>query len=134
LGLMSFAISNTCLEPLHVESAARFAVRLAENLLEHGLPADTVLNVNVPDLPYDELTGVSVTRMGRRHYQDEIIHRVDPRGRAYYWIGGAQPTHVTDTGTDFEAIEHNRVSVTPLHRDMTNHGVLAELARKGLAL
>ena len=134
LGVPSFAVSVVSLEPTHLESAARFAVQLARHVLEHGLPADTALNVNVPDLPYDQLEGVALTRMGRRHYKDEIIHRVDPRSRTYYWIGGADPSHYAEPDTDFEAIEHRRVSVTPLHRDMTNHEALVRLAQQGIAL
>ena len=134
LGIPSFAVSNVSYAPQHVESAAAFAVKLAEHLVEHGLPPDTMLNVNVPDLPYDQIQGVSVTRMGRRDYKDEIIRRVDPRGGVYYWIGGAEPSHIVEPGTDFEAIENNRISVTPLHRDMTNHGALEALRGASLAL
>ncbi len=124
LGVPSFAISNISHRPQHMESGARFAVQLARRILDHGLPPDTALNVNMPDLPYDSLAGVAVTRMGRRNYKDEIVERVDPRGGTYYWIGGAEPTHVTESGTDFEAIENKKVSVTPLHRDLTNHAAL----------
>jgi 5'-nucleotidase len=124
LGIPSFAISLVSMEPKHPQSAARFAVTLAKYILARGLPADTVLNVNVPDGPYDAIAGVSFTRMGRRNYQDEIISRVDPRGRTYYWIGGADPSHFSEPGTDFEAIDNNRISVTPLQRDITNHAAL----------
>lgn len=124
LGVPSFAVSVVSYTPTHFESAGIFAAKLAERILIDGLPADTVLNVNVPDLPYGEITGVSVTRMGRRHYQDEIIRRIDPRGNVYYWIGGAEPSHVLEAGTDFEAIERRRISITPLHRDMTNYQAL----------
>ena len=94
LGLPSFAISVTGYAPVHFASAGTYAVTLGRHLLERGLPEGTMLNVNVPDMPYAELKGVSVTRMGRRDYQDEIIRRMDPRGGVYYWIGGAQPSHV----------------------------------------
>ncbi|HOZ49538.1 MAG TPA: 5'/3'-nucleotidase SurE [Candidatus Hydrogenedentes bacterium] len=134
LGLPSFAVSCVSPKPHHAESAAQFAARLARCLLEEGLPADTVLNVNVPDLPYEQLQGVAVTRMGRRNYQDEIITRVDPRGGTYYWIGGADPTHFHEEGTDFDAIERRCVSVTPLHRDMTNYAALPPLEKAGLSL
>ncbi len=76
------------------------------------------------DVPYESRTGVAITRMGRRNYQDEIRRRADPRGGTYYWVGGAGPTHVQESGTDFEAIEKQQVSVTPLHRDLTHHAVL----------
>lgn len=134
LGIASFAISDVAYVPRHAASAARFAASLARHVLEHGLPEHTMLNVNVPDVPYEEIRGVSITRMGRRDYQDEIIRRVDPRGAAYYWIGGAAPSHIAEPGTDFEAIEHQRISVTPLHRDMTNHEALAILRDHGITL
>jgi len=100
------------------------ARQVAEKVLALGLPKDTMLNVNVPDVPVDRLRGVRVTRMGRRHYEDEIVRREDPRGRLYYWIGGNAPSHIVEPGTDFGAIEECCVSVTPLHRDVTNHAAL----------
>jgi len=124
LGVPSFAVSNVSHHPRHLDAAARFACRLARHILTYGMPEDTMLNVNLPDVPYEALTGVAITRMGRRNYQDEIVRREDPRGRTYYWIGGAEPTHVKESGTDFEAIEKQQVSVTPLHRDLTHHAVL----------
>jgi len=127
LGVPSFAVSNVSYRSDHMDSAAAFAIKLARHILEHGIPEDTMLNVNVPDLPYERLDGVAITRMGRRNYQDEIVHRTDPRGGAYYWIGGAEPTHVAESGTDFEAIEQHRISITPLHRDLTHHAVLHRL-------
>ena len=90
--------------------------------------------MNLPDVPYDSLKGVAITRMGRRNYQDEIVRRVDPRGGIYYWIGGAEPSHYLEPGTDFEAIENGLVSVTPLHRDMTNYTALPLLNAAGLSL
>ncbi len=120
----AFAISNVGYRPQYIETAAAFAGKLARYVLDCGLPEDTVLNVNVPDLPYGQLAGAAITRMGRRHYQDEIIERRDPRGQMYYWIGGPEPTHYPEEGTDFEAIEKGVISVTPLHRDLTHHAAL----------
>jgi 5'-nucleotidase len=134
LGICSFAVSDVSYSPLHMETAGRVAYSVAESLLRRRLPKDTVLNVNVPDLPYEALCGVAVTRMGKRDYQDEIVRREDPRGGAYYWIGGAEPSHVEEEGTDFEAIEHGKVSVTPLHRDVTNYGALGTLNEWELSL
>jgi 5'-nucleotidase len=132
LGIKSFAVSDVRYKPSNVETAARFAARLAERLLKEGLPRHTMLNVNVPDVPYEELKGVAVTRMGRRDYQDVIVKRTDPRGGAYYWIGGAEPSHEMEEGTDFEAIADGKVSVTPLHRDLTNYGAIEALRQYGL--
>ncbi|MDX9975632.1 MAG: 5'/3'-nucleotidase SurE [FCB group bacterium] len=132
LGIKSVAVSDVRYKPAHVETAARYAARLAEKLLAEGLPRNTMLNVNVPDVPYEELKGVAVTRMGRRDYQDVIVKRMDPRGGAYYWIGGAEPSHEMEEGTDFEAIAEGKVSITPLHRDLTNYGAIQALKDYGL--
>jgi len=134
LGIPSFAISDVGYAPKHAETAATFAAKLALCLLECGMPADTVLNVNVPDVTYEEVAGVSITRMGRRHYHDEIIRREDPRGGVYYWIGGAEPSHVVEEGTDFEAIENTRISITPLGRNLTNDAAIGILRNAGIKL
>ena len=124
LGIPSIAFSDVSYKPQHFDTAGAVAARVARYVLAHGLPPDTVLSVNVPDVPYEALRGVSITRMGRRTYQDEIVRREDPRGNVYYWIGGAEPTHISEEGTDFEAIDNLEVSITPLHRDITNHAVM----------
>jgi 5'-nucleotidase len=128
LGLPSIAVSDVSYDPVHMETAGVWAARVAARVLREGLPRDVMLNVNVPDLPADAVQGAVVTRMGRRNYQDEIVCRMDPRGKAYYWIGGSAPTHETEEGTDFEAIEAGKVSVTPLRRDLTDHNALRALA------
>ncbi len=127
LGLPAFSISNASYQPQFWEPAGRVAARVAAHILAKGLPPHVMLNVNVPDCPDEEITGLSVTRMGRRNYQDEIIERKDPRGGRYFWIGGALPDHYAEEGTDFAAVELKRVSVTPLCRDITAHGYLDEL-------
>jgi 5'-nucleotidase len=134
LGVPSIALSVVSFRPSHMETAAGFAGRIALHVLENGMPPDTMLNVNVPDLAYDALAGVAVTRMGRRNYQDEIVERRDPRGQAYYWIGGAEPSHYPEAGTDFEAIDQSKISVTPLHRDLTNHAALNHFLEPRLTL
>ncbi len=134
LGIPSFAVSDVSYEPTCLASSATFAEKLARSILADGLPKDTVLNVNVPDVPYDQIKGVAVTRMGRRDYQDEILTRHDPRGGTYYWIGGGEPAHVKDPGTDFEAIENDAISVTPLHRDLTNYAAVEELGTRDFGL
>ena len=131
LGIPSFAVSDVSYKPEHAETAAMFAVKLARRVITQGMPVDTVLNVNVPDVTSEEVTGVSITCMGRRNYQDEIIRREDPRGRMYYWIGGAEPSHIAEKGTDFEAIENRRISVTPLGRDLTNYAAMDVLRNAG---
>ncbi|MFP4173163.1 MAG: 5'/3'-nucleotidase SurE [Candidatus Hydrogenedentota bacterium] len=120
-GVPSLAISDVAYVPKHLKTAGQVAEKLAELVLREGLPLETLLNVNVPDLPYKKLRGIVFTRMGRRHYEDEIISRKDPRGNPYYWIGGSAPGNVAESGTDFEAVDNMSVSITPLQRDLTDH-------------
>jgi 5'-nucleotidase len=127
LGLPGIAFSDVSYAPRHLETSALVATRVAAHVLAHPLPVDTALSVNVPDVPYGALQGMQMTRMGRRNYQDEIIRREDPRGGVYYWIGGAEPDHFSEPGTDFQAIEAGCVSITPLHRDLTHHAALGYL-------
>jgi len=108
---------------------AKFAAGLAKRVLESGLPADTLLNVNFPAADWGKIEGVSITRLGRRVYQDELVRRKDPRGRNYYWIGGHPPTGVPDHGTDIWAVENNLISITPLALDLTSHRMIEELKR-----
>ena len=107
--------------------AARFASTLAETVLTRGLPQGVLLSVNVPPLPAEQIAGVLVTQMGLRIYRDELVRRLDPRGRPYYWIGGPEPTGVEEEGTDIWAVAHGYVSVTPLQLDLTAHGLLTQL-------
>jgi 5'-nucleotidase len=98
------------------DQAAAFAARLAPIVFARGLPRDVLLNVNVPVGP---IKGAQITRMGERVYNDQLVARVDPRGRPYYWIGGAAPTGIPDDGTDVGAISHGYISITPIQLDMT---------------
>ncbi|MEO8083196.1 MAG: 5'/3'-nucleotidase SurE [Ardenticatenales bacterium] len=107
--------------------AAAIAARIAERVLTHGLPPKTLLNVNVPGLPADDIQGIAITRQGLRVYRDALITRADPRGRPYHWIGGDAPTGVPEDGTDVGALAAGWVSVTPLQLDMTAHGFLGAL-------
>ena len=134
LGIPSIAVSDVSYRPEFMATAARVGAQVARYVLEHGLPEDTTLNVNVPDRPFEKLQGIAVTRMGRRDYHDEIVRREDPRGGIYYWIGGDEPSHIMESGTDFEAIEQGKVSVTPLHRDMTHHAVMHRFYEPAITL
>jgi len=107
--------------------AARLARKVVAAVLEHGLTKDTLLNVNVPYLPDDQIRGIKITRQGLRVYRDLLVSRQDPRGRPYYWIGGEAPTGVPDLGTDFGALAEDCVSITPLHLDLTSHNTLEAL-------
>lgn len=123
-GWPGIAVSLDDGEPRHWRTAATVAAEITRIVLEHGLPANTLLNVNVPNLPRDELKGYRATRLGHRVYRDILLERTDPRGIPYYWIGGDPPTGILEEGTDIEALNHGYVSVTPLHMDMTQHRFL----------
>ena len=107
--------------------AADFTARLARTMIERGLPRDTLLNVNVPELPASELRGYLVTRQGKRRYGDAIVEHLDPRGRKYYWIGGEDLGFVPAEGTDCTAVAGGYISITPLHLDLTNYASIAAI-------
>lgn len=104
---------------LDYSTAARVGRIVAENVIREGLDANTLLNINVPYLLYDQLKGFSITRQGLRIYRDELVRRLDPRGKPYYWIGGDLPTGVPEKDTDFGALKDGYVSITPLGLDLT---------------
>lgn len=112
----------------HFETAARVAVELLERIKSHPLPSDTILNVNVPDLPWEELGGMEATRLGHRHKSEPVIKSSDPRGRPIYWVGPAGGEQDAGPGTDFHAVRSSRVSVTPLKVDLTRHDLVADVA------
>lgn len=127
LGLPSVAISQASFHPQHFDTAARVAVWLVRRLRERPLPPNTILNLNVPDLPWDQLAGFQVTRLGHRHKSESVVKSTDPRGRPIYWIGPAGPEQDAGPGTDFHAVRANFVSMTPLQVDLTRHGALGSL-------
>jgi 5'-nucleotidase len=130
LGVPSIAMSLDG-PPFDYPAAAAIAVKLAKLVLEKGLPRDTLLSVNVPS---GRIRGTRLTRQGRRIYHEVIVKRVDPRGKAYYWIGGKPSGWREDPGCDHSAVEEGYVSVTPLHIDLTNHAALGEIAAWELKL
>lgn len=129
LGVPSMAVSlNRSTTGLYdYSSAASVAVRIARVALERGLPAGTLLNINVPNLPREEIRGIRITRLGKQVYEDLIVQKTDPRGRVYYWIGGQEETWTSDPGTDFAAIADGFVSVTPIHLDLTDYKAMEEI-------
>ena len=128
LGVPSLAFSQEVAEGFSFEPAARFARTLAAMVLdEKTLPEDLILNVNVPAGP---IGGVHFTRLGRRTYQQTVTEKLDPRGRKYYWIAGT-PKWKPETGTDYEAISSGRISITPLHLDLTYYPGLDTFAPLG---
>ncbi len=132
LGLPAMAVSLSGFENLDYSFAAEFSVKLARLVAEHGMPKDSVLNVNVPALPYEDIAGVAVTRLGASRFRDFFEKRVDPRGRAYYWLTGELQAVDNDPTTDVGALRANMVSVTPIHLDLTHHTLLSELKKWGI--
>ncbi|MQC27105.1 MAG: 5'/3'-nucleotidase SurE [Chloroflexi bacterium] len=109
-------------------AAAAIAQRVVEQVIKNDLPHNSLLNVNIPHLPLDQIKGMRITRMGLRVYRNELVRRVDPFGRPYYWIGGESPAGNPDEGTDIGALSDGYVSITPIHLDMTAHDLMAEVA------
>lgn len=112
----------------HFESAARAAALLVQRLQREPLPADTVLNVNVPDLAWEDIKGFEVTRLGNRHRAEAMVEQSDPRGRPVYWIGPPGKEEDAGPGTDFHAVRRGYVSITPIHADLTRYQALENLA------
>ena len=131
LGIPAVAFSQVGRPPFDYSRAASFASVLAARLKEQPLPADTLLNVNVPESP-PEPKSYTITRQGKRRYGDAVVEKTDPRGRKYYWIGGDELGFEDEPGTDFEAIAAGQVSVPPLHLDFTNYESIEPLRRLGL--
>lgn len=126
LGLPTIAVS-LCTEPgsaRHFETAGRIARALVSHLTRSPLHASTILNVNVPDRPYETLRGIAATRLGFRHRSAPIVRAEDPRGRPIYWVGPAGPQQEAGPGTDFNAVATGFVSVTPLQIDLTRHAAI----------
>ena len=128
LGLPTIAVSLVGRRFDHFDTAARVAAELVEKIERAGLASDVVLNVNVPDRPYDELRGVRATRLGFRHKAEQILKDSDPYGRPIYWVGPAGAGQDAGEGTDFHAIEEGAASVTPLRVDLTRHEAVAGIA------
>ena len=128
LGYPAMAVSIASHTPRHFETAARIAVELVRRLCATPLAPDSILNVNVPDLPYDELQGIVATRLGHRHKAEPVVKAEDPRGRPIYWVGPAGAEQDAGPGTDFHAVRNGFVSITPLQVDLTRHQALPDLA------
>ena len=129
LGLPAIAISQAAPCPQHFETAARVAVWLVRRLRERLLPPDSILNVNVPDVPWEQLAGFRVVRLGHRHKSEPVVKSIDPRGRPIYWVGPAGPEQDAGPDTDFHAVRAGYVAITPLQVDLTRHGALTTLTQ-----
>jgi 5'-nucleotidase len=132
MGIPAIAVSLATLafeRQGHFEAAAQVALGIARQVLTNGLPADTFLNVNIPNYPAEEIQPTLITRQGKRSFVGTIIDKTDPRGRKYYWIGSVEPTFNDEEGTDFHAVNRKHVSITPLHLDLTNYESMKVLSQ-----
>jgi len=128
LGIPSIAVSLVTRGTMyHFEPAAEFTAMLVSEVIAQGMPPDTLLNVNVPNLLRHDIKGYCLTRQGKRRYAETIEARTDPRGKKYYWIGGDDLGFDPDEGTDCVAVHDGFISVTPLHVDLTNYRALQEM-------
>lgn len=127
LGLPTMAVSLVVSNGRYFDTAARVAAELVMRLARSPLHASMILNVNVPDVPYEHLRGLKTTRLGHRHRSESVVRTRDPRGRSVYWVGPAGEGADAGEGTDFAAIADGYVSVTPLQVDLTRHSALSDV-------
>lgn len=139
-GIPGIAVSLNAPEhytgPLDFAPAARITCRILTALTKNGLDnkKPPIININVPYLPEDKIKGILITRQGLRIYRDELVKRLDPRGRPYYWIGGEAPTGKNEDGTDFGALSQGYISITPLQLDLTDYPAMEQMDELNLNL
>lgn len=127
LGIPSIAISMSQHNSTHFETAAKVAVELVQHYQKHGFSSPTLLNVNVPDIPYNALQGTVVTRLGKRHKAEPVVQLKTPRNETVYWVGAAGLPYDGGEGTDFYAVANHKVSISPIQVDLTNHAQLTDI-------
>lgn len=127
LGLPALAISLCSRDTTNMHAAARVAREIMEHLARDPLPADTILNINVPDFAWDDLKGFQATRLGHRHRAEPVVPSEDPKGRRLYWIGPPGAEQDAGPGTDFHAVARGFVSITPLTVDLTRYQALEQV-------
>ncbi len=128
MGFPALAFSLVSNNPKYYETAGKAAQILISRLAKSSLPADTILNVNVPDVPWSEIAGFQSTRLGHRHKSEAVVKTEDPRGRTIYWVGPAGSEQDAGPGTDFHAVKNNYISVTPIQVDLTRYSALQQAA------
>jgi 5'-nucleotidase len=124
LGIPAIAISMAKHDPENFDTAGRVAVELVQRFMQEAKPHPWLLNVNVPDIPYAQLQGTEVTRLGKRHKAEPVVKASNPHGQPIYWVGPAGKAQDAGEGTDFNAINNGRVSITPLQIDLTQYSQL----------
>lgn len=127
-GLPAIAVSLDAYANYNFTVAARFIKKLVLEVVSHSLPLNTLLNVNVPALPATEITGVAVTKLGFRQYENTFERREDPRGRSYYWMGGNVFEADNAEDNDVNAVKQGKIAVTPIHFDLTNYPLIHTIA------
>ena len=127
LDIPSIAVSMSEHGARHFDTAARVIVELVERQARNPFPPPVLMNVNVPDVPYEQLQGMRVTRLGKRHKAEPVVKSSTPRGETVYWVGAAGAAQDAGEGTDFHAVENRMVSITPLQVDLTQHTQLEAL-------
>ena len=127
LKIPSIAVSIDGRINFKFETATHYSKILARYVLDNGLPEDTLLNLNVPNLELGQVRGIKVTKQGKRLYEDPVVEKIDPRGKEYYWIGGNELGFVDIKDSDIMAINDGFVSVTPIKLDLTDHNYLEKL-------
>ena len=125
LGLPALAVSCCADSPKHFQSAVEAILTIIPNLSTLTVGPDTILNINVPDIPWSEIKGFKVTKLGKRHLSKPVVKTEDPRGRTMYWVGPVGDLLDDSEGTDFHAVDNGYVSVTPLHIDLTQYQMMS---------
>ena len=129
LGFPAIAVSLCGGKEGHFETAGRVVLEILDRMESRPLPPDTILNVNVPNVPWEQIAGYEVTRLGHRHKSEPVVRARDPQGDEIFWIGPAGAEQDAGPGTDFYAVRHNRVSMSPLQVDLTRHVAIDSLKR-----
>ncbi len=127
LGYPSIAVSLAGHNPKYFDTAAKVVTELVSNLQINSIPMDSILNINVPDIPFDQIKGIQATRLGQRHKSEPVVSMTDPRGKPIYWVGPPGPEQDAGPGTDFHAVRNGFVSITPLQIDLTRYDSMAVL-------
>jgi len=129
LGIPALAISLVGRDLTHYETAARVAVELVQRIAGQTHQSPWLLNLNVPDVPFEQLQGIEVTRLGKRHKAEPVIKAQSPSGETVYWVGAAGKAQDAGEGTDFNALNNQRASLTPLQIDLTQYGQISAVKR-----
>ncbi|AZR72445.1 5'/3'-nucleotidase SurE [Anoxybacter fermentans] len=132
MGIPAFAVSLVAHDDWDFSYAVEFTAQMVEWFKKQNLKKPTLLNINIPSLPREELNGVVITKLGKRTYKNSFERRIDPRGRVYYWLAGEVVDDLEEEGTDLLAIKNNQISITPISLNFTDYEMLEELKKMKL--